>query len=115
MHGLNLFRQFNSLGGNDGGRFQLDLCRGVEKIGNKNHAHRGEMTSHQRIPERQVAPARKIGGLVDTECRSRQMWLGIPPACARTANMFFERLFELRNELLALEMLIGIPPQPDQQ
>jgi len=33
------------------------------------------------------------------------------PACLRENGQYvFERLFELRNELLALEMLIGIPP-----
>ena len=35
---------------NNSRRFQFDLCRCVEQIGNKNHAHRRVVISHQRLP-----------------------------------------------------------------
>ena len=97
-------------GGNNGGRFQLDLGRGVEQIGNKNHAHRGEMVPDQRFPDApEFAPAREIGGLVDAKGRHPANVAGLAAGLRQNGDDVFERLLELRNELFALEMLIGIP------
>src|SRR5664280_3376351 len=42
--------------------------RRIEKIGDKNHAHRREVTPDQRFPNApEFAPASEIGGLIDAE------------------------------------------------
>ena len=52
-------------------RLQFDLCGGVEKIVDKNHAHRRIMVSHQRLPDApQFAPVSEVGRLVDTVRRN---------------------------------------------
>ena len=55
--------------GNNRRRFQLNLCRGVEEIGHKNHTHRRVVISHQRLPNAsELASTSKVSRLVDAEC-----------------------------------------------
>ena len=95
---------------NDGRCLQLDLCRGVEQIGNKNHAHRGIVISHQRFPNApEFATTREVSGLVDTECGQSANVARLASCLCKNGEDILERLLELRNEIIALKMLIGIP------
>src|SRR5271165_3576604 len=95
---------------NDGGRFQLDLSRSVQKVGNEYHAHCRIMIDEKRSPNAaEFAPTRKIGRLVDAECREPANMARFPTRLGEDGEDIFERLLELRDQVLAVEMLIGIP------
>ncbi len=71
------------------------------------------MAFHQRFPNApEIAPAREIGGLVDTECRQSANMARLATCLREDGQYVFERLFELRNELLAFEFMIGILVKP---
>ena len=95
---------------NNGGRFQLDLGRCVEQIGDEDHAHRREMVADQRFPDApEFAPAGEIGRLVDAERGHPTDMLRLAAGLRQDRQDVLERLLELRHELLALKFLIGVP------
>ena len=68
------------------------------------------MASDQRFPNApEFAPAGEISGLVDAKCRHSANVAGLAAGLRQNGEDVLERLFELRNEFFALEMLIGIP------
>ena len=99
MRGLSLSPLWD---GDNGGCFQFDLGRRVEKVGYKNHAHCRIVISHQRFPDpAQLAAAGEVSRLVNAKCgySANVVW---PTACGRNnGENILQRLLELRDKVAA--------------
>ena len=68
------------------------------------------MISHQRFPDTpELAATREVRGLVDAERGQSADLTRLASRLCQNAEDILERLLELRNEIVTLEALTGIP------
>ena len=102
------FRTCRSLSwtGDDCRCLKFDLCRKCEKIVDEDHAHRGIVVSHQRLPDAaQFSPVGEVARFVDAERRDPADVGRLAAGLGENGQYILERLLELRNEQFAVELL----------
>src|SRR5208282_1510583 len=93
-----------------GSRLKFNLGWMVKQIGDEDHAHGWKMLSHQTIPyPPQLGSPRKVRRFVDAIGRHTANMVGRTASLRKHGEYVFERLFELRDEVLATKLLLLIP------
>src|SRR3974390_952401 len=96
--------------GDDSGRFKLDLCGMIEEIRDEDHAHRGEVPAHEFPPyPPQLGSRQEIGRLVDAIGRHSTNVVGTATGLREHGKHVLQRLLELRDQLVAVKLLLFIP------
>ena len=94
----------------DRGRFQFDLARSIEQVGDKNHAHGRVMRAHEVAPDAtKLAPVGQIGGLVGAIGGQAANVLGSGAGFCEHGEDVFKSLLELGDEFVALKPLCRVP------
>ena len=91
--------------------FQLNFCRIIQQIINKNHTHHRIMLPHQVPPQffQALSVLRKLGGFVNAKCGDRVNVLWETTCIFEHSQNITKCLLKLRGDFFTHEVLLGIP------
>ena len=90
--------------------FQLNFCRIIQQIINKNHTHRRIMLPHQVPPNfSKLWVGFQIGGFVNAKCGDQVNVLWETTCIFEHSQNITKCLLKLRGDFFTHEVLLGIP------